>query len=1048
MSDSRVPARREDKTHAKTLSATFIITLLIASAIIPLIPITHPIDNVEEKVRKYLLPGETIIARRTLKFSNVTLTIFNLSSGYYIIYSHNHGSVVLGDEWFLKSQPDDLALQLLSLLVYDELRPLERESKEYYRQLLVHASIACDATLEASKKELIIIGIIHLAAGIALLILTPPVGIAALVTFTADLALNLAEFTEKFHISPENSPRLFLALAMMPHYNDEALIGFKEMLNKLTDQRFWEYKVEIEKIREGTGALSNAAEMSQYMFMVAYILAASSPRLMALIEQTVGEEMLKNAGAFFLFNHLPREEAISNFEKFSKLVKSVWTGKGGAGELGDFILKRLTGTLKKVAAGVIIRWIRDYAIQLRDEPRTFIGFHGSHFLLARELSIYLIDELLKLENSLELPILNNIQKFFYFKYLLHLILAEYCEGVLKLSDNTLKSMHKEILDTWGFGNGVDVSNIRERFRFLKLNYETEANLTLANSIIYSSIVINEFEKYRKDMARRRGAIVTDEAGVKVFLVIDVSGSMAESFKGQRKIDAAKTAAKDFVSLMTRNDQVGLVKFSSTAALVSDLTNNKSSLIMAIDRLEPGGSTAIGDGIWLALDRLEATTGSKAVILLTDGRHNAGRRTPDEAAERARLLGIPVYTLGFGEKKDIDEETMKKVAEMTGGQYFYSPGPEELRFLYIALSQRVTGYVAEKVIVDHVKAGEVKEFVTTVSSGTPYLGVRLSYGGSKLSLELVSPRGYKLSFYESNVVYIEENGYAFVSVYNPEVGDWRIYVEGVETPPDGVEYRLVVLKPSVSASVNRLDLKMTAGDTREVIVRLRAMMDLASLELSVLDDIKGIIVSVEPLRVASVKEGQEIPVRIRFNVPVSPSTWLYTGGIQIATGVSRIYIPITVALDALFAAAFANTTELKPGRAVLVVVNTVDVAGKAVTGARVTATLEGRIYTFEDRGHGSYTAVLTGLKEGVHTLAISVAKEGYLPATCTIQITVRLLGDVNRDWVVDYRDIAILVSIYGSKMGQPNYNLDADINEDGEVNYRDLALLIGNYGKKV
>ncbi|MEM4005900.1 MAG: dockerin type I domain-containing protein, partial [Desulfurococcaceae archaeon] len=132
----------------------------------------------------------------------------------------------------------------------------------------------------------------------------------------------------------------------------------------------------------------------------------------------------------------------------------------------------------------------------------------------------------------------------------------------------------------------------------------------------------------------------------------------------------------------------------------------------------------------------------------------------------------------------------------------------------------------------------------------------------------------------------------------------------------------------------------------------------------------------------------------------------------------------------------------------VVVRAFNIEGKAVKGASTTATIGGKVHLLEDRGDGSYATVITGLDAGVHKIDINVVKEGYLPFTYPLRLTVILLGDINLDWKVDYRDIAILTSAYGSMIGQPEYNYDTDINEDGTVDYKDLAILIANYGKKV
>lgn len=1030
--------------NTRKLAAAILVLLLLHSAIIPP-PLTRSVDSIDEEVKKYLLNGETITEKRSLKIGNIELIVYYLSSGHYIIYSRNHSSVVLGNEWMTIPNADSLALQLISLIVYSKHEPLKEDFNNIhnYYNLVEHWNQWYKTGLQLYEREKWWTIFINVGAGIVLAALIPPAGVIGwallIAACTLDLISDLNKLQEKFKLTPEKYPKLFWALAIMPGFDDEALKELENTLKRTTDEK---YRDLIKEIRDGLDLLDKSSDLIGYIFMVAYTTAASNPGLIREVERLVGEWVLRSAGTYFLFRNSPDPIV---FTEYSRLSSQLWSGQLQPMELNAFIKAYALNTLRNIALGSLISIVKDYLVSLNDDLTTFLGLHTSHSLVARELYNSMYHKLHKLYNHEEVPALENVLLFLYLKHLLYMVLIEYCEGVLSLSDKTLGKMYSEVLRLWDVS---DPTEIRNRFQNMLEEYENARDSVIAKIIGYTCLVYDEFTRYRMSMARRRGEIEPVEGGVKVFLVIDVSGSMADQFKGARKIDAAKQAAKSFVSLMSKHDQAGLVKFSTVAELESDLTSDKSALYKAIDGLEPGGRTAIGDGLWLALDRLEAVTGARAIILLTDGMHNAGKHTPEEAATRAKSLGIRVYTLGFGEKGDIDEERMKKVAEMTGGQYFYSPSPEDLRMLYISLSQMISGVSAERIVLDSIKAGEVKEYVATVNTGEPYLGVKLSYSGSKLSVELVSPNGYKLSFYESNVVYTEDVGYISVSVHNPEVGNWKVRIRGVETPQQGLEYQMVLLKPSVTTYVDRLDLKLRVGESKEVVLKLKATMDLPSLNVSVVGNVKDVITSVEPQQVFNVKKGQDIPVKIKFTAPRSPSLWLYSGGLAVTVAASRVYIPVTVTFDALFATAIVNTTRLRPGKAFEVVVRVFNIEGNVVKAASVTATIEGNMHVFKDRGDGYYTAVLTGLDAGVHKLDIYVMKEGYLPITYPLHVTVFLLGDINFDWKVDYKDIAILVSSYGSIIGQPEYNYDADVNEDGIIDYRDLAIVVTEYGKKM
>ncbi len=199
------------------------------------------------------------------------------------------------------------------------------------------------------------------------------------------------------------------------------------------------------------------------------------------------------------------------------------------------------------------------------------------------------------------------------------------------------------------------------------------------------------------------------SGIDIVLAIDLSGSMAsEDFeiKGQRanRLTVAKDVLQQFVAKRV-SDRIGLVAFAGRAYVASPLTLDHDFLLQNLDRLNLGSiedGTAIGSGLSAALNRLrEVKAKSKIVILMTDGQNNAGKVPPLTAAEAAQTLGVKVYTIGvgirgmapfpvqdvFGGKRyvqqpvDIDEDTLTKVAEKTGGKYYRADSTDTLRKVY-------------------------------------------------------------------------------------------------------------------------------------------------------------------------------------------------------------------------------------------------------------------------------------------------------------------------------------------------------------------------------
>jgi Ca-activated chloride channel homolog len=198
------------------------------------------------------------------------------------------------------------------------------------------------------------------------------------------------------------------------------------------------------------------------------------------------------------------------------------------------------------------------------------------------------------------------------------------------------------------------------------------------------------------------------AGVDILLAIDTSGSMrAEDFeKNNQPIDRL-TVVKDVVSEFIGSrefDRMGMVVFGNEAFTQCPLTLDHDILHSFLNKLEigvAGDSTAIGSAIGISVKRLkDLESKSKVIILLTDGRNNAGNITPFQAAEIAKTFGIKIYTVGVGTKGQapfpmntpfgqkmlmqrvaIDEEALKKIAEQTGGRYFRATDSDSLKQIY-------------------------------------------------------------------------------------------------------------------------------------------------------------------------------------------------------------------------------------------------------------------------------------------------------------------------------------------------------------------------------
>ena len=188
------------------------------------------------------------------------------------------------------------------------------------------------------------------------------------------------------------------------------------------------------------------------------------------------------------------------------------------------------------------------------------------------------------------------------------------------------------------------------------------------------------------------------SGRDLMLAIDLSGSMDQpfthSFRSISKMDATRAVAGNFIDKRV-GDRVGLILFGEQAYVQAPLTFDretvKTLLYEAVTGLA-GRATAIGDAIGLAVKRLaaddNAPAGDRVLILMTDGVSNAGEITPEKAAELAAEKGLKIHTIGIGPvgSRELNEASLKRVAEITGGRYFRAHDVKELQLIYRLIDQ--------------------------------------------------------------------------------------------------------------------------------------------------------------------------------------------------------------------------------------------------------------------------------------------------------------------------------------------------------------------------
>jgi Ca-activated chloride channel family protein len=241
------------------------------------------------------------------------------------------------------------------------------------------------------------------------------------------------------------------------------------------------------------------------------------------------------------------------------------------------------------------------------------------------------------------------------------------------------------------------------------------------------------------MARPSATVLLPMQKQTIILAMDASGSMRAKDVLPSRLEAAQAAARQFVADVPSQTQIGVVTFAATAALVQPPTSDRQAVVAAIDRMQLQRATATGSGLIVSLATIFPDAGfdvstalfgrdaernapiggakkndkkdfkpvapgsysSAVIILLTDGQRTTGP-DPIEIAKLAADRGVRVYTVGFGTTSGeiigfegwsfrvrLDEETLKTIAIMTQGEYFYAGTAADLKKVYQTLNSRLS-----------------------------------------------------------------------------------------------------------------------------------------------------------------------------------------------------------------------------------------------------------------------------------------------------------------------------------------------------------------------
>jgi Ca-activated chloride channel homolog len=214
------------------------------------------------------------------------------------------------------------------------------------------------------------------------------------------------------------------------------------------------------------------------------------------------------------------------------------------------------------------------------------------------------------------------------------------------------------------------------------------------------------------MARPQDVVAVPRDDATVLLTMDTSASMTATDVAPTRLEAAKSASTSFLDMVPDRFRVGLVSFSSIVSVLQEPTEDRDAVRSALDTLEGDVGTALGDAIVesvaLAPEREEQQSGDPplfAILLLSDGANSVGREPLSVVAE-AQEAGVPIYTIAFGtpngtieitndfgvtQTYDVppDPDTLREIAEETGGRFFEAPTEADLEAVYEEIGSQVS-----------------------------------------------------------------------------------------------------------------------------------------------------------------------------------------------------------------------------------------------------------------------------------------------------------------------------------------------------------------------
>ncbi len=243
-------------------------------------------------------------------------------------------------------------------------------------------------------------------------------------------------------------------------------------------------------------------------------------------------------------------------------------------------------------------------------------------------------------------------------------------------------------------------------------------------------------------AKPKAEVLVPRERATIVVTIDISLSMQATDVEPNRLDAAKSAAEQFVTSLPAKFNVSLVSFAGTATTLVPPTQDRGAVTAAIQNLRPQASTAIGEGIYTSLAALAQVppdpddpkaVAPARIVLLSDGKTQVGRAS-DGAAQLAKTQSVPIYTIAYGtadgyieiggrrEPVPVDREELRRVSRISGGEAYTATSAGELKDVYRDIGSSVGKEKVDQEVTSRY-AGFGQAFAVLAALGMISLGAR-------------------------------------------------------------------------------------------------------------------------------------------------------------------------------------------------------------------------------------------------------------------------------------------------------------------------------------